>query len=232
MCCPSLCLYFQPVGLLKVQLFQHIRTCYFSYDLVSCKSCKQFLRVGNNCNLKQKTRRVCKQSLPGFLCNVPVDLDVAKFAHANCMTAAQLGLNPLKHTVSPLQLLIVIIWQECGCMWVGCIIWIALGVNQTHPHPQRLPLVGPHCVVMATGQTRGGASVLHLVIPAAQALLWHACSVCLCAQALLSVCLPAAVQTQSSVCTYRGVYSCMLVHILHFFYWSISACALCDLVVT
>lgn len=42
--------------------------------------------------------------------------------------------NPQKHTASRLQHLIVIIWQECGWMWVGFIIWTALSVNQTLPH--------------------------------------------------------------------------------------------------
>lgn len=109
--------------------------------------------------------------------------------------------HPQKHAPSHLQLLIVIIWQECGWTWVGCIIWIALGVNQTHPHllPQKLqPLDGPHCLTLAVCQNRGGASVLHLVTPAAQALLlWHVWSVCVC------VCLEA----ESGVCCFMIYHS-------------------------
>lgn len=45
-----------------------------------------------------KTYNVCKQLVPGFPGNVPVHLDVAKFALANCRTAAQPWMNPQKHT--------------------------------------------------------------------------------------------------------------------------------------
>lgn len=36
-----------------------------------------------------KTYKVCKHTLPGFLCDVQVDLEVARFANAICMTAVR-----------------------------------------------------------------------------------------------------------------------------------------------
>lgn len=120
-------------------------------------------------------------------------------------------MNPQKQTARWFLLLIVIIWQECGWTWVGRIIWIALGVNRTHPH--RVPRdysyrYGPHCVTVATGQTRGGASVLHLVVPAALTLLQHACSVCV----YMCVCPYANsfARRELHVYMHRSLYACIL----------------------
>lgn len=60
-----------------------------------------------------------------------MSLGVARFALANCWTKIR---RQQKHPTSHSQLLIIIIWQECGWTWVGCIIWTALDVkHRLHP---------------------------------------------------------------------------------------------------
>ena len=80
--------------------------------------------------------------------------------------------------------------------------------NSSPRPPQRLePLVWTYCSTMATGQTRGGASFFHLVIAAAQALLWYAgISVCVCVCLCVSKFL--GCQTWKPICslgTFAGI---------------------------
>lgn len=41
--------------------------------------------------------------------------------------------RPQKHKAKHFQLLIVVVWQGCGSMWVAWFVWIALGVERSHP---------------------------------------------------------------------------------------------------
>lgn len=135
-------------------------------------------------NAIRKQKKICKQSLPGFPGYVPVDVDVAKFVHANCMTDCYPTMDEPTEAYS--QSITAFNCHNLTGMWlnVGGLYHLNCFECQPNPSPrppQRLqPLVGPHCFNMATGQTRGGASVLHLVVPAAQALLWHAVCVRVC----------------------------------------------------
>ena len=92
---------------------------------------------------------------------------------------------------------------------------------QPNPSPtplQRLqPLVGPHCVTVATGQIRGGASVPHLVVPAA-----HCTAVVACGSVCMYVCLHANPSGGRVVRVCIGVYSCMFAHTVHLLSYSLS----------
>lgn len=111
----------------------------------------------------------------------------------DCSPALDEIRHPQKDTASHLQLLnchnLAAMWLNVGGPYhldsFGC------QPNPSQPSPERLqPLVRPHFVTMAIGQTRGGASVFHLVAPAAQALLlWHAWSVSEPACWLVFLCL-------------------------------------------
>lgn len=129
--------------------------------------------MGKQTTDAQKLAEFCTQSpgLPGY---VPVDVDVAKFVQANGVTDTEAYSRSITAF-------------NCHNLTGMCLNAGGLYHPNSFGCQPNLSPCPPHCVDMATGQTRGEASVLHFVIPAAQALLWHALCACVSACASLSI---------------------------------------------